>query len=338
MEIDYDVRLTGFEIPKIDVMFERNEGSIGLTPADVLPTPRDDGRPVTRPGDQWILDDHRLLCGDAREPADYETVLDGALAQMVITDPPYNLVLDGNAVGSGAIHHREFLVASGEMSGAKFASFLSLMAANLVRFSADGSVHYIFMDWRHLALLLSICDQRYAKQLNLCVWSKTNGGMGSLYRSQHELVAVYRNGNAPHINNVMLGVYGRNRTNVWLYEGVNTLNPDRRGDLALHPTVKPVALVADAIKDCSNRGGIILDPFIGSGTTIVAAEQTGRRCRGIELDTLYVDVAIRRWEGFTGSKARHALTGLTFAETEATRCSPVLLLAPPKVAPPDQEA
>lgn len=328
LEVEFNVELTGFEIPEIDIIIAQHEGLVGLSPADALP-PSDESAPVTVAGDLWLLDEHRLFCGDARDPLAFEAVLGDALAQMVFTDPPYNVRIDGNATGAGAIHHRGFVMASGEMSPEEFAEFLDGVVRNLGRFSVSSSVHYLFMDWRHLPMLQAVCDRHYAEQLNLCVWVKTNGGMGSLYRSQHELIAVYRNGDAPHINNVRLGKYGRNRTNVWRYEGVNTLNPDRRGQLALHPTVKPAALVADAMRDCSKPGGLVLDPFMGSGTTIIAAEQAGRRCCGIELDPAYVDVAIRRWETFTNGTARHARTGLSFVDTEFMRRSAMPLLPAP---------
>jgi DNA modification methylase len=215
------------------------------------------------------------------------------------------------------------------MSEAEYEDFLVAVVRNLIRFSVNGSVHYLFIDWRHLHELERVCRRYFTGQLNLCIWAKTNGGMGSLYRSQHELVLVYKNGAATHINNIHLGKYGRNRTNIWTYEGVNTVNPDRRGDLELHPTVKPVALVADAIRDCSKRNGIVLDPFVGSGTTIIAAEETGRICYAMELDPRYVDTAIRRWEAFTGGAAQHGGTGLTFKEMALVRHSKVPLLPPP---------
>jgi DNA methylase len=210
-------------------------------------------------------------------------------------------------------------MASGEMSEAAFTGFLDAFIRQAAAFSSDGSIHYLFIDWRHLPELLAAGRPVYAGWKNLLVWNKTNAGQGSFYRSKHELIAVFKNGTAPHINNFGLGANGRYRTNVLDYPGVNGLHPARRGDLDLHPTVKPVALVADLIRDCSRRNGIILDPFGGSGTTILAAERTGRVARAIELDPLYVDVAIRRWEQTTGNPARHAELGLTFAETAAKR-------------------
>jgi DNA modification methylase len=238
---------------------------------------------------------------------------------MVFTDPPYNVPIDGHVCGSGAIKHAEFVMASGEMSEAEFTDFLHAAYVFLAKHSVDGSIHYIFMDWRHLVEILTATRNVYGPPKNLCVWNKTNAGMGTFYRSQHELVFVFKNGTAQHINNFGLGDKGRYRTNVWTYPGVNTLKTDRLAELAMHPTVKPVALVADAIRDCSKRGGIILDPFAGSGTVIIAAEKTGRVARALELHPHYVDVAVRRWQDYAGQDARNAKTGLTFAQTSEIR-------------------
>ncbi|HUS98512.1 MAG TPA: DNA methyltransferase [Hyphomicrobiaceae bacterium] len=333
IEIDYNVEVTGFETPEIDLVISKQIAPIAVGPSDVIPDIEDNKPAVTRLGDVWRLGDHRLGCGDARDASIYEDLMNGASAQMVITDPPYNVRIRGNVCGTGLIQHREFVMGSGEMSDEEYEAFLASCVRLLVRFSQDGSVHFLFIDWRHLHILEAVCRRYYPEQLNLCVWAKTNGGMGSLYRSQHELVVVFKNGTAVHINNVQLGKYERNRTNVWRYEGVNTINPDRRGELALHPTVKPVALVADAIRDCSKRNGIVLDPFVGSGTTIIAAEETGRRCHALELDPRYVDVAIRRWQELTGHSAVHTHTNLTFDETSQARRSELLLLPSPQPHP-----
>ena len=240
-------------------------------------------------------------------------------ASLVFIDPPYNVAIDGNVSGKGSVRHREFAMASGEMNEAEYMSFLTTTLRLLARYSTADSVHFICMDWRHMGELLAAGRQTYDTLLNVCVWVKDNDGMGSFYRSQHELVFVFRNGKRRHRNNIQLGQYGRNRTNVWEYPGVNTLS--RRSDegnlLALHPTVKPVALVADAILDCSARGEIVLDAFIGSGSTLIAAERVGRICFGIEIDPLYVDVAIRRWQQHTGDHAIHAVTGKRFSDITA---------------------
>ena len=210
-------------------------------------------------------------------------------------------------------------MASGEMTSPQFTGFLMTIFESLTRWSLEGSIHQICMDWRHQLELLTAARRSYGTPINMAVWVKTNGGMGSLYRSQHELIYVFKNGTAPHVNNVELGRHGRNRTNVWTYPGVNTFRAGRDDELAMHPTVKPVEMVADALLDCSNRGGIVLDCFSGSGTTLIAAEKTGRRARLIELDPLYVDVTLRRYRSLTGEDAVHVGSGLTFSELETER-------------------
>jgi DNA modification methylase len=238
----------------------------------------------------------------------------GRRAELVFVDPPYNVAIDRHASGNGSFRHREFAMAAGEMNEAEFVAFLTTSLRLLSRHSTSDAVHFICMDWRHLRELLAAGRQIYDALLNLCVWVKDNGGMGSFYRSRHELVFVFKNGKGRHRNNVKLGQYGRNRTNVWEYPGVNTLSrQNEEGNLlALHPTVKPVALVADALLDCSARGDIVLDSFLGSGSTLIAAERVGRVCHGIEIDPLYVDVAIRRWQRHAGDRAIHAATGRPF--------------------------
>jgi DNA modification methylase len=242
-----------------------------------------------------------------------------ARADMVFSDPPFNVSIAGHVTRQA--QHGEFVMASGEMSEAEFTAFLLTTARHFVQWSADGSLHFLCMDWRHLPEILAAGRQAYAELKNLAVWVKRNAGMGSFYRSRHELVLVFKNGSAPHRNNIELGKFGRSRTNVWEHDGANIFG--RGGEegnlLALHPTVKPVALVADAILDASRRGDIVLDGFLGSGTTVVAAEKTGRRCYGLELDPAYVDVSVRRWQAYTGAAARHSETGLTFNETCASR-------------------
>jgi DNA modification methylase len=285
----------------------------GDDPADALPeSPM--GPPVSKIGGLWELHPHRLLCGSALEPAAFTALMGEKRAAMIFTDPPYNVPIDGHASGLGAIHHRPFPMASGEMDEAEFTAFLSEAFGNLAGFSVDGALHFICMDWRHLEELLAAGRDAYDALKNLCVWVKDNSGMGSLYRSQHELVFVFKHGCNGHRNNVLLGRFGRNRSNVWQYPGANSFG--RGGEegklLALHPTVKPVAMVADAILDCSARGDIILDAFLGSGTTLIAAERTGRCCYGLELDPAYVDTTIRRWQALTGGSARHAPSGRSF--------------------------
>ena len=312
VDSDYDVTLTGFETAEVDLIIEAASETKSDGPAECVSEPDRTQTPVSRLGDQWVCGNHRLLCGDATATDAYALLMAGAQAQMVITDPPYNVPINGHVSGLGSTRHREFVMASGEMSPVEFQYFLrtccSLMALN----SVDGAIHFLFMDWRHAYDLQTAVDGIYSALKNLVVWNKTNAGMGSLYRSKHELVFVYKVGNAPHINNVELGRYGRARSNVWDYAGVNTFRPGRQDELAIHPTVKPVTLVADAIKDCSKRKGIILDPFAGSGTILIAAEQTGRRAHAMEVDPHYVDAAVRRWQQQTGQSATHAECGLSF--------------------------
>jgi DNA modification methylase len=315
LDLDFSLELTGFEMGEIDLRIASFEEVPDPSddPADVVPE-LPARMPLTRPGDLWWLDDHRVLCGNALEPADFETLMAEERAAMIFIDPPYNVPIDGHASGLGAIHHRPFPMASGEMAKTEFTAFLSQAFRNLAAFSADGSLHFICMDWRHLQELCTAGQNAYCELENLCVWVKDNGGMGSLYRSRHELVFVFKSGRHGHRNNVQLGRFGRNRTNVWHYPGINSFSrcSEEGNLLALHPTVKPVALVADAILDCSARGDIVLDSFLGSGTSIIAAERTGRRCYGMELDPAYVDTIIRRWQALTGGNAWHAASNRSF--------------------------
>jgi DNA modification methylase len=238
---------------------------------------------------------------------------------MVFTDPPYNVKIDGHVCGLGSVHHKPFEMAAGEMSESEFTRFLATSMALMARYSVDGAIHDICMDWRHMGELLAAAEGNYSDQKNLCVWNKTNAGMGAFYRSKHELVFVFKVGTASHINNFGLGGGGRYRTNVWDYAGVNTFKPGRMDELSMHPTVKPLPLIIDALKDCSTRRGIVLDPFVGSGTTLLAAEKTGRIGRCIELDPYYVDTAIGRWQALTGKPAVHVESGLSFDELAAQR-------------------
>lgn len=272
--------------------------------------------PVIRLGDLWLAGVHRILCADALSIASYQTLLGDKRARLVVTDPPYNVPIVGHVGGNGVVQHREFAMASGEMSSAQFEAFLATALKNMAACSIDGSLHYIYMDWRHSAEILAAGKAVYSELKNICVWRKTNAGMWSLYRSQHEFIFVFKNGTSPHINNVNLGVHGRNRSNVWDYEGINSFGKHRDELLAMHPTVKPVALEADIIKDASARGDLILDPFGGSGSTVIAAEKTARRAAVMEIGVLYIDAIMRRWQSFTGKEAVCARTGATFAERE----------------------
>jgi DNA modification methylase len=319
IELDVDIELTGFEMAEIDLILEEaREGSSDSSgPEDAVPEPSP-GPVVSQTGDLWLLGSHHLLCGDTRDQAAYDHLLAGAKAEFVFTDPPYNVAIDGHVSGLGRIHHREFAMGCGEMSELEFTAFLKTVFALLAEHSIDGSIHQICMDWRHIWEMLDAGRSVYGELKNLCVWNKTNAGMGSFYRSKHELVFVWKSGTVAHINNFELGQHGRHRSNVWDYPGVNTMRPGRLEELAMHPTVKPVALVADAIKDCSRRGGLVLDPFCGSGTILIAAERTGRKARALEIDPIYVDVAVRRWQAYAGKSAILAGSGETF-ETTAER-------------------
>ena len=316
LDLDFDVTITGFEMAEIDVLL--GDAVPNADPADDVPE-MEQGPAVTRLGDIWQIGGHRLICGDSTDAVTYARLLDGNAAQLFFTDPPYNVKIDGHVCGLGGVKHREFAMASGEMSTVEFTDFLAKVFANLADHSINGAINFICMDWRHMSEVLAAATPAYTELKNLCVWAKTNGGMGSLYRSQHELVFVFKNGRAPHINNVELGVHGRYRTNVWSYAGVNSFGASRDADLAMHPTVKPVALVADAILDCSKRKGIVLDAFAGSGTTLVAAERTGRRGYGIELDPPYCDVIVRRLAKISGVEAIHVETGKSLTKMAAER-------------------
>lgn len=314
--LDFDVTLTGFDLPEIDILIGELSPDITNDPADD-PIEPSTGPAVSRIGDVWQIGSHRLICGDSTAAVTYRALLSDERAQMVFSDAPYNVPIAGHVGGLGAVQHREFAMASGEMTSPEFTDFLQSVFRHLAAYSVDGSIHYQCMDWRHVKEMLA-AGSAYSELKNICVWAKNNGGMGSLYRSQHELVFVFKSGSAPHINNIELGKHGRNRTNVWNYAGVNSFGADR-DDLNLHPTVKPVAMVADAIRDCSHRKGIVLDPFAGSGTTLVAAERTGRRGYGIEIDPHYCDVIIRRLAKLCGLTAILTGSGDDFSNTAIAR-------------------
>ena len=309
-DLTFDIGVTGFTIAEVDQLMEGLASEEPGDPADDrLP---DEGGVVPRcePGDLWRLGPHRLICGDALNPYVVTALMDGEMAEMVFTDPPYNVAIKGNVSGLGKIRHREFAMASGEMSSDEFRSFLATSFANLVDHSVEGSIHFICMDWRHMQEMLAAGAARYAELKNLIVWVKDNGGMGTFYRSRHELVFAFKNGSAPYINSFELGQHGRYRTNVWQYRGVNTRKAGRMDELSLHPTVKPVAMIADAIKDVSRRGGLVLDLFGGSGSTMIAAHKTGRRARICELDPVYCDRILARWENFARDDAERLACGV----------------------------
>jgi DNA modification methylase len=310
-----DVSILGFEAIEIDQLvtdFEEHAAD----PQDSIDPKWSKLSVVSKPGDLWVLGPHKLLCGDARSATDIARLMAHCRADMAFLDPPYNVRIAG-VVGRGRTKHSEFAMASGEMSPTDYVRFLgsSLHAAASV--SREGALHYVCMDWRHIAELMVAAKPVYGDTINLAVWVKSNAGQGSFYRSQHELVGVFRVGQAPHLNNVELGRHGRSRSNVWHYAGVNSFRAGRMEELRSHPSAKPVALIADAIKDCTRRGAIVLDTFSGSGTTIMAAERVGRHARALEIEPRFVDVAIRRWQAFTRRDAHHAESGSSFDEMAA---------------------
>lgn len=319
VELDFSLEATGFEVGEIDAFIEGlssiSENDPG--PADALPEP-DQCLPVTKPGDLWLLNRHRVLCDNSLNESSFRVLMEHRKAAMVFVDPPYNVPIDRHVGGLGSIKHREFAMASGEMSPGEFTDFLAQGHRLLARYSSAGSIHFVCGDWRHLREFLDAGGEAYSELKNLCVWTKDNAGMGSFYRSQHELVFVWKSGHESHRNNFQLGQFGRYRTNVWAYGGSNSFsrNTEEGNLLELHPTVKPVALIADAVMDVSCRGDIVLDSFLGSGSTVIACERTGRTCYGIEIDPAYVDVIVRRWQAFTGLTAKHASSDRTFDELE----------------------
>lgn len=325
IDLEFEIELTGFDTADTDIILsdEGSEDADEAVPA-VSSTP-----PITRIGDVFQLGDHRLICGDARDPAAYKDLMEGEKARLVVADAPYNVKIDGHVSGLGKIQHADFKVGSGEFSPAQFVLFLRTIFILLVSNTVDGAIHYMFMDWRHMREMLDAGDGVFTELKNLVVWAKANGGMGSFYRSRHELIFVYKSGRKPHINNFELGQNGRSRTNVWEYAGVNSFRKGRMEELAMHPTCKPVGLVTDAIKDCSHRNDIILDPFGGSGTTAISAEKSGRRARLIELDPAYCDVIINRWLALGGTTAVHVRSGLSYNELVQTRKAEIASRSPP---------
>lgn len=310
-----DVSLSGFEAAEIDLLLADQADSRG-DPDDAIPAAPE--TPVARPGDLWMLGNHRLLCADARDRAQIELLMEGQRAACAFMDPPYNVRVR-DIGGRGRIQHQEFAFASGEMSNTEFEAFLGAALGNAAHASMEGAIHFVAMDWRHIGSLIEVGRTLYGAMVNLCVWNKTSPGQGSFYRSQHELIAVFCVGQQPHRNNIELGRFGRNRSNVWTYPGINSFGPGRLEALAAHPTVKPVQLVVDALLDCTRKGDAVLDLFMGSGTTILAAERTGRRAYGVEFEPRYVDVALARWQAATKRDATLIGDGGTFADVANAR-------------------
>ena len=313
---DLEFDAIGFSIAEVDSLIAGPAPVEDGDPADDQLPKVPKGPPQTKPGDIWALGPHRLICGDSRDHHTIAALMNGERAQMVFTDPPYNVAIAGNVGGLGKIQHAEFAMASGEMTVSEFIEFLRQIFRVLVTFSIDGSIHFICMDWRHMLEVLTAAEGLYTELKNTIIWVKDNGGMGTFYRSRHEMIFAYKNGTAPHINTFELGQHGRYRTNVWEYRGVNTLKRDRMDELALHPTVKPVQMIADAIKDVSSRGGLVLDLFGGSGSTLIAAHKTGRKAYLCEIDPVYCDRMIARWEKHAKDEA--ALIACGWPRSQAT--------------------
>jgi DNA modification methylase len=315
IEDDFEIEVTGFSTAEIDLMFEEPgdaDDDLILDLSEAV---------VSKPGDVWNLGEHRLLCGDALDAASYDALMGTEPAQMCLTDPPYNVPIDGHVSGKGKTKHPEFAMASGEMSSEQFTAFLRRFLECVSAREVPGAISCIAMDWRHVSELQAAAVPVFGAAKQLCVWIKDNAGMGTFYRSQHELFFMFKKGDAPHINNFELGQHGRYRTNVWNYPGAGAFKGKGLNLLAIHPTCKPVALFADAIRDCTHRKGVVLDPFCGSGTILIAAERTKRRARAIELDPRYVDVAVRRWERMTNGKATLEATGQTWTQVRADRAN-----------------
>ena len=315
LDLEFGLDVTGFEMGEIDLRIEsltatEVENETQTEPASIA------GPPVSCPGDLWLLGAHRVLCGNALDPEAFVTLMSKKRAAVAFTDPPYNVPISGHVSGLGVTQHREFAMACGEMDPPRFTGFLAQAFALLASNSVDGAIQFIAMDWRHSGEVLAAGCKVYTELKNICVWIKSNAGMGSLYRSGHEFIFVFKNGRGAHKNNVELGKHGRHRSNVWPYANVAAFGrASEEGPLfRLHPTVKPLRLVADALLDCSSRGDVVLDSFLGSGTTTIAAERTRRRCYGMEIDPIYVDLIVRRWQAYTGEMAVHARTNKRFDE------------------------
>lgn len=323
-DLSFDLEVTGFDYGEIEHRITQIEiVDDGVDDASDDAPDVDDVPAVCQLGDVLRMDEHVLICGDATQNETYGQLFGDERASMVFTDAPYNLAARdiGRVCNS---EHGDFAMASGEMSPDQFTALLGSVMGLLCRYSVTGSIHFLFMDWRHAREILSAGLEHYDALKNLCVWVKDRPGMGSFYRSQHELVFVFKNGDTPHQNNFELGQFGRTRSNVWHFPGVRRFDsddgdPDGDEALKLHPTVKPVKLIEEAVLDCSRRGEIVIDPFLGSGSTLIACEKTRRRCYGIEMAPRYVDVAIQRWQQWTGKEAIHLPTGMTYRQLAAER-------------------
>ncbi len=317
-DLGFELETTGFSLPELDIILTADLNEADQPEANLPEVPTE---PVTQLGDLWLLGKHRLLCGDATEQQSYTSVLDGELAKVIFTDLPFNIPIDGFVSGLGKIKHGDFKQGVGEMSAQEFQDFCdkahSLGTMNL----EDGGVFFSCIDWRSVDVIMKAGRDAELRHINTAVWNKGSGGMGSPYRSAHEFVVVFAKGKKLAVNNIELGTHGRDRTNVWNYPGANRPGSSAGKALAHHPTPKPIEMVRDALLDVSKRGSLVLDPYMGSGTALLAAETSGRRSAGIELDPAYVDVIIKRWEELTGEKAIHAETSLGLDELAAQRAA-----------------
>jgi DNA modification methylase len=312
---DLNLDVTGFVMPEIDLFIEGLQEKPETEDPDDAPVVK--GVPVSRSGDLWTIGRHRILCGDALKPDSYARLMEGSTADAVITDPPYN-VAARSIGGRGRIKHANFAMAAGEMSDAEFTAFLTSSCGLMSDLMKDGAIAFIFMDWRHLQHLLAAGGQAFDELKNICVWNKTQAGQGAFYRSQHELVAVFKKGRRSHRNNVQLGRYGRSRSNVWTCASPAAFGRESEEGRLLegHPSPKPVALIMDAILDVTARGDVVLDPFLGGGATLLAAERSGRACYGMELDPGYVDYCLRRLRRHCGIDPVREADGKTFGDLE----------------------
>ena len=313
IELDFDLELTGFAIAEIDDLFEaQTQSTQDDSPDEYLGATH--GPVVTKRGDIWALGPHRLLCGDARDADGILHLMNGQVADLIFTDPPYTVPINGHVLGKGQHHHAEFAFASGEMSRAEFTTFLEAGLQPAARACKNGAIAFVCMDWRHMREMMMAGDKIFSELKNLCIWNKTNAGMGSFYRSKHELVFVWKIGTAAHTNAFGLGETGRYRTNVWDYAGANAFGSDRAEALNMHPTVKPTKMIEDAIKDCTRRGERVLDPFGGSGSTLIAAEHAGRVAHLIEYEPTWCDTILARFQRESGVEPIHVQTGACFTD------------------------
>jgi DNA modification methylase len=321
LDLDFDIEATGFTEIEIELRVQ----DLDFTESDETPVVVGDGPAIVTPGELWKLGDHLLFCGDALLETSWPALMPHEQAAAVVTDPPFNVEIDGHVTGSGKHRHREFAVAVGELSQGEFTAFLKTAMSHSHQWSLPGSVHHWAMDWRHVVEIGIAGQATYERFLNIAVWAKNRPGMGSYLRSQHELFFIFAKGGAPARNNIQLGRFGRSRSNVWSYPSAASLakTAEEGNPLSFHPTVKPLALICDILLDSTVKRDIVVDPFAGSGTTVIACEKLGRTARVMELDPAYCDLIIRRWQHWTGESAVRVVDGLTFAalEEEARRAT-----------------